>query len=90
MTPELAMGTDTLRPDDVASLARTPGARVFLPAHVRARMDRSVAARDDLIAGRCGVAHREDPIPKPRAHRILGGFTSRASTLTRSGMSVTV
>jgi histidine ammonia-lyase/phenylalanine ammonia-lyase len=50
MTTELGLGTDTLRPDDVASLARTPGARVVLPPHVRARMDRSVAARNDLIA----------------------------------------
>jgi histidine ammonia-lyase len=44
------LGDDTLRPAQVASIARTPGTCVVLPARARAAMAESVCLRDELIA----------------------------------------
>jgi histidine ammonia-lyase len=44
------LGTDTLRPDDVARLARRAGCPIVLAAEATERMERSVALRDELVA----------------------------------------
>ena len=44
------LGDDTLTPAEVVSLARRPGATLVLDKAVEARMRRSVAARDVLVA----------------------------------------
>jgi histidine ammonia-lyase/phenylalanine ammonia-lyase len=44
------LGTDTLRPDDVARLARRAGCSIVLAAEATERMERSVALRDELVA----------------------------------------
>jgi len=44
------LGDDTLRPDQVAVIARTPGTRVALTDRARAAMAESVRLRDELIA----------------------------------------
>jgi histidine ammonia-lyase/phenylalanine ammonia-lyase len=76
-----SLGNGTLRPIDVVTLARTPGARPNLPAAAAARMDRSVAARDAIIASGQPVYGVTTGFGDSVVHQVS---TAKAEALQRS------